>query len=55
MRIVDPMIGRLNVAKKSRYRTISLPSGVAEAMERLIEELGFWSSVGAFVREACIR
>jgi hypothetical protein len=43
------------VAKKSRYETLLIPSGVAEAVERLIEELGFWPSVGAFVREACIR
>jgi Arc/MetJ-type ribon-helix-helix transcriptional regulator len=49
------MIGRLNVAKKSKYRSVSLPSGVAEAIERLIEELGFWPSVGAFAREACIK
>jgi len=62
MRIVDPMIWRLNVirkrlngAKKSKYETLSIPSGVAEAIERLIEELGFWPSVGAFAREACIR
>lgn len=46
---------RLNGAKKSKYETLSIPSGVAEAIERLIEELGFWSSVGAFAREACIR
>ena len=43
------------MAKKSKYRTVSLPSGVAEAIERLIEELGFWPSVGAFAREACIK
>ena len=46
---------RLNGAKKSKYRTLSLPSGVAEAIDRLIEELGFWPSVGAFAREACIK
>ena len=43
------------MAKKSRYKTVSLPWGVAEAIERLIEELGFWPSVGAFAREACIK
>ena len=43
------------MAEKSKYRTVSLPRGVAEAIERLIEELGFWPSVGAFAREACIK
>ncbi len=43
------------MAKKRKYRTVSLPWGVAEAIERLIEKLGFWPSVGAFAREACIK
>jgi len=43
------------VAPKKKYRTVSLPWGVAEAIERLIEELGFWPSLGAFAREACIK
>ena len=43
------------MAKKKKYRTVSLPWGVAEAMERLIDELGFWPSLGAFAREACIK
>jgi len=43
------------VATKRKYRTVSLPWGVAAAIERLIEELGFWPSVGAFAREACIK
>ena len=40
---------------KKKYRTVSLPWGVAEAMQRLIDELGFWPSLGAFAREACIK
>lgn len=35
--------------------SISLPCGVAYVIEQLIEELGFWPSVGAFAREACIK
>ena len=33
--------------------TISLPRGIAEDIERLIEKIGYWPSKGAFVREAC--
>ncbi len=40
---------------KKKYRTVSLPWGVAAAIERLIKELGYWPSVGAFVREASIK
>ncbi|MCW3978689.1 MAG: ribbon-helix-helix domain-containing protein, partial [Candidatus Bathyarchaeota archaeon] len=36
-----------------RYVTISLPRGIAEDIDRLIEEIGYWPSKGAFVREAC--
>ncbi len=43
------------MANKKKYRTVSLPWGVAEAIERLIEELGYWPSMGAFVREASIK
>jgi len=43
------------LANKKKYRTVSLPWGVAEAIERLIEELGYWPSTGAFAREACIK
>lgn len=42
------------MAKKSKYRTVSLLNSIAEEIERLIEELGFWPSVSAFVREACL-
>lgn len=48
-------IGRLKVPSKRKYRTVSLPSGVADAIQQLIDELGFWPSVGAFAREACIK
>ena len=42
------------MTKKSKYRTVSLLTSIAEEIESLIEELGFWPSVGAFVREACL-
>jgi Arc/MetJ-type ribon-helix-helix transcriptional regulator len=40
------------MAKK--YRTVSLPLGLAEDIQGLIDELGYWPSVGAFVREATV-
>ena len=43
------------MAKKSKYKTVSLPRGVSDLIEKLIEELGLWPSVGAFAREACIK
>jgi Arc/MetJ-type ribon-helix-helix transcriptional regulator len=36
------------------YVTISIPKGVSEAIDELIEKLGYWPSRGAFVREACL-
>ena len=38
-----------------RYVTVSLPRGIAVEIDRLIEELGYWPSRGAFVREACLQ
>jgi len=43
------------MAKKSKYKTVSLPWGIADLIEKLIEELGLWPSVGAFAWEACIK
>ena len=37
-----------------KYATVSIPRGIAEAIDELIEELGFWPSRGAFVREATL-
>jgi len=39
---------------KTKYVTVSLPVGIAKAVDSLIEELGYWPSRGAFVREACL-
>lgn len=39
---------------ESKYATVSIPRGIADAVDELIEELGYWPSRGAFVREACL-
>jgi len=38
----------------SKYATVSIPRGIADAIDELIEELGYWPSRGAFVREATL-
>ena len=38
----------------AKYATVSIPRGIADAIDELIEELGYWPSRGAFVREACL-
>jgi len=42
------------MATKSKYVTISLPMGISDEIDKLIEELQYWPSRGAFVREACL-
>ena len=37
-----------------KYSTVSIPRGIAEAIDELIEDLGYWPSRGAFVREATL-
>lgn len=37
-----------------KYATISIPVALAEAIDELNEELGYWPSRGAFVREAVL-
>ena len=41
------------MSKKRKYVTVSIPIGIANDIDKLIEELGYWPSKGAFVREAC--
>ena len=36
----------------TKYSTVSIPRGIADAIDDLIDELGYWPSRGAFVREA---
>lgn len=40
--------------RKGKYVTISLPKGIADEIDRLIDELRYWPSRGAFAREACL-
>ena len=42
------------MAEKSKYKTVSIPRGVADLIEELIEARGLWPSVSAFAREACL-
>jgi Arc/MetJ-type ribon-helix-helix transcriptional regulator len=37
-----------------KYVTVSIPRAIAEKIDYLIEELGYWPSRGSFVREACL-
>jgi len=37
-----------------KYATISIPVALAEAIDKLNKELGYWPSRGAFVREAVL-
>lgn len=39
---------------RGKYSSVSLPLILLEEVDRLIEELGFWPSRSAFVREACL-
>lgn len=40
---------------RKKYRTVSLPIGLADDIQELMDEFGYWPSVGAFVREATVR
>ena len=42
------------MVEKTRYRSVSIPTGITDEIEKLIEELMYWPSVGAFVREAAL-
>lgn len=42
------------MSAERKYSTVSIPRGIADAIDDLIDELGFWPSRGAFVREACL-
>jgi len=42
------------MAEKSKYRTVSIPTGITDEVEKLIEELHYWPSVSSFVREATL-
>lgn len=37
-----------------KYRSVSVPVKLIREIERIVSELGYWPSVTAFVREACL-
>jgi len=39
---------------KVKFSAVSIPVGILEEIDKLIEELGYWPSRSAFVREACL-
>ncbi len=41
-------------AKTIKYRTASIPRRLAEDVQELMDELGYWPSLGSFVREATL-
>ncbi len=41
-------------AKKVEWRTLSLPRLLADDIQELIDEFGYWPSLAAFVREATL-
>ncbi len=42
------------MAEKNKYRTVSIPRGITDEVEKLIEELRYWPSISSFVREATL-
>ena len=47
-------LGSNSMAEKTKYRTVSIPKGITDDVEKLIEELRYWPSVSSFVREATL-
>ncbi len=45
---------RKKKAKKIEYKTVSLPRRLADDIQTLMDEFGYWPSLGAFVREAAL-
>jgi Arc/MetJ-type ribon-helix-helix transcriptional regulator len=40
--------------ESTQYVTVSIPVAIADEIDRLIEQSGYWPSRSAFVREACL-
>lgn len=40
--------------KQRKFGAVSVSIGILEEIDKLIKELCFWPSRGAFVREACL-
>ena len=41
-------------AEKVKWKTVSLPGGLADDVQELIDGSGYWPGLGAFVREAVL-
>ena len=50
---IEPSKVDRRMSKKRKYVTASIPIGIANDIDKLIEEIGYWPSKGSFVREAC--
>ena len=37
----------------NKYKTVSIPKPLADDIIRYMDEIGYWPSLGSFVREAC--
>jgi len=42
------------MSERKKYRTVSIPTGITDEVEHLIEQLRYWPSVSSFVREATL-
>lgn len=42
------------MSESTKYVTVSIPRGIADDIDLLIERLGYWPSKSSFVREACL-
>lgn len=42
------------MSESTKYVTVSIPRGIANDIDSLIKQLGYWPSKSSFVREACL-
>lgn len=40
--------------KKTKYKTVSLPTGLTDDIQEIMNKFGYWPSLGSFVREAAL-
>jgi len=38
----------------TKYTSVSFPKALLEDINKIVEEVGYWPSTTAFVREACV-
>ena len=41
-------------SKRVEWKTVSIPKGLADDIQKVIDEFGYWPSLGAFIREAAL-